>query len=177
MRNAEYPNLFHPGKAAGLPMILCLSPISEHTGLMKTAHLQIVECSTTAAAVPIQPASWDIWDQKYRLKAKDGRVIDSAIDDTYQRVAKAIAAVETTHELRQYWCERFLWALRHGAIPAGRIISNAGAWDHKPATSTINCTVSGVIKDSMDDILSWIRIGIVKVFFMREIAVLVHDVQ
>ena len=121
---------------------------------MKTAHLQIVECSTTAAAVPIQPASWDIWDQKYRLKAKDGRVIDSAIDDTYQRVAKAIAAVETTHELRQYWCERFLWALRHGAIPAGRIISNAGAWDHKPATSTINCTVSGVIKDSMDDILS-----------------------
>ncbi len=121
---------------------------------MKTAHLQIVECSTTAAAVPIQPASWDIWDQKYRLKAKDGRVIDSAIDDTYQRVAKAIAAVETTQELRQYWCERFLWALRHGAIPAGRIISNAGAWDHKPATSTINCTVSGVIKDSMDDILS-----------------------
>ncbi|NJM10634.1 MAG: adenosylcobalamin-dependent ribonucleoside-diphosphate reductase [Synechococcaceae cyanobacterium SM1_2_3] len=121
---------------------------------MKTAHLQIVECSTTAAAVPIQPASWDIWDQKYRLKAKDGRVIDSTIDDTYQRVAKAIAAVESTQELRQYWCERFLWALRHGAIPAGRIISNAGAWDHKPATSTINCTVSGVIKDSMDDILS-----------------------
>jgi ribonucleoside-diphosphate reductase alpha chain len=46
-----------------------------------------------------------------------------------------------------------LWALRHGAIPAGRIISNAGAWEHKPATSTINCTVSGTILDSMDDIL------------------------
>ncbi len=29
-----------------------------------------------------------------------------------------------------------------------------GALEHKPATSTINCTVSGTIRDSMDDILS-----------------------
>src|SRR6202030_2043711 len=43
--------------------------------------------------------------------------------------------------------------LRHGAIPAGRVTSNAGALEHKPATSTINCTVSGTIRDSMDDIL------------------------
>ena len=43
--------------------------------------------------------------------------------------------------------------MRKGAIPAGRITSNAGAWEHKPATSTINCTVSGLIRDSMDDIL------------------------
>ncbi|EQD59823.1 ribonucleoside-diphosphate reductase, adenosylcobalamin-dependent, partial [mine drainage metagenome] len=54
---------------------------------------------------------------------------------------------------REHWRERFLWALRHGAIPAGRITSNAGALTHKPATSTINCTVSGTIRDSMDDIL------------------------
>jgi len=33
------------------------------------------------------------------------------------------------------------------------VISNAGALEHKPATSTINCTVSGTIHDSMDDIL------------------------
>ena len=120
---------------------------------MKTAHLQPINCSTTAASVPMQPASWDIWDQKYRLKAKDGQVIDETIDGTYQRVAKALAKVETTPELREHWGDKFLWALRHGAIPAGRIISNAGAWDHKPATSTINCTVSGTITDSMDDIL------------------------
>ena len=50
--------------------------------------------------------------------------------------------------------EQFLWALRKGTIPAGRIISNAGAQEHKPATSTINCTVSGTIQDSMDDILA-----------------------
>ena len=120
---------------------------------MKTAHLQLADRPITAADVPMQPASWDIWDQKYRLKAKDGRPIDETMDGTCQRVARAVAEVETTPELREYWYEKFLWALRHGAIPAGRIVSNAGAWDHKPATSTINCTVSGTIQDSMDDIL------------------------
>jgi ribonucleoside-diphosphate reductase alpha chain len=44
--------------------------------------------------------------------------------------------------------------LHRGAIPAGRIISNAGALAWKPATSTINCTVSDTIGDSMDDILA-----------------------
>ena len=120
---------------------------------MKTAHLQPVDCSTAAADVPMQPASWDIWDKKYRLKAKDGQAIDETIDGTHQRVARALAEVEAAPELREHWYEKFLWALRHGAIPAGRIISNAGAWEHKPATSTINCTVSGTIIDSMDGIL------------------------
>lgn len=120
---------------------------------MKIAHLQSVDRPIAAANVPMQPASWDIWDKKYRLTAKDGQAVDATIDSTYQRVAQALAAVEQTPKLQEYWYERFLWALRHGAIPAGRIISNAGAWEHKPATSTINCTVSGTIQDSMDDIL------------------------
>lgn len=120
---------------------------------MKTAHLKPVDNSTIATDVPIQPASWDIWDKKYRLQAKDGQIIDKSIDCTFRRVAHALADIETTPELREHWSEKFLWALRHGAIPAGRIISNAGAWAHKPATSTINCTVSGTIEDSMDDIL------------------------
>lgn len=120
---------------------------------MKTAYLKPIDRPTAAADVPMQPASWDIWDKKYRLKAKDGQMIDETIDNTYQRVALALAEVETMPELRAHWNEKFLWALRHGAIPAGRIISNAGAWEHKPATSTINCTVSGIIQDSMDDIL------------------------
>ena len=104
-------------------------------------------------AVPFQEASIDIWNTKYRLTAKDGTPIDQSMDDTYQRVAIAIADVEAP-ALRAEWHERFLWALRKGAIPAGRITSNAGALDHKPATSTINCTVSGTITDSMDDILN-----------------------
>jgi ribonucleoside-diphosphate reductase alpha chain len=103
-------------------------------------------------AVPFQDASLDIWDKKYRLTAKDGTPIDKSMDDTYKRVARALADVER-EEIRDHWNERFLWALRRGAIPAGRVTSNAGALEHKPATSTINCTVSGTIRDSMDDIL------------------------
>src|SRR5262244_12604 len=103
-------------------------------------------------AIPFQEASLDIWDKKYRLTAKDGTPIDKTMDDTYKRVARALADVER-EEVREHWNERFLWALRRGAIPAGRVISNAGALEHKPATSTINCTVSGTIHDSMDDIL------------------------
>lgn len=109
------------------------------------------ECNTPD--VPMQPASVEIWASKYRLQTRDGDPIDQSIDATWKRVARALAEVEETPDLRSHWEERFLWALRHGAIPAGRIISNAGAQAHKPATSTINCTVSGTIEDSMDDIL------------------------
>jgi ribonucleoside-diphosphate reductase alpha chain len=111
-----------------------------------------IHAPARSADVPVQPASLDIWDKKYRLKAKDGTAIDRDVDESYQRVARALAEAETP-DLREHWYERFLWALRRGAIPAGRITSNAGAWAYKPATSTINCTVSGTIEDSMDDIL------------------------
>src|ERR1700741_5478335 len=74
------------------------------------------------------------------------------MDDTYKRVARALADIES-EDVREHWYERFLGAWRRGAIPAGRVTSNAGALEHKPATSTINCTVSGTIRDSMDDIL------------------------
>ncbi|MBV1878084.1 MAG: adenosylcobalamin-dependent ribonucleoside-diphosphate reductase [Pseudomonadales bacterium] len=117
------------------------------------------ECNTELNAIPtnvneitLQLTSLDIWDNKYCLKTKQGIPLDKNIDETYQRVAKALAKVEDTKS-RQHWNDEFLWALRHGAIPAGRIISNAGAQAHKPATSTINCTVSGIIEDSMEDIL------------------------
>ena len=106
-----------------------------------------------ARSIPYQEASLDIWDKKYRLSAKDGTPIDQTMDDTYKRVARALADVEK-EEVREHWYEQFLWALRRGAIPAGRVTSNAGAQEHKPATSTINCTVSGTIRDSMDDILA-----------------------
>lgn len=102
--------------------------------------------------IPFQSVSMDIWDKKYRLKSKKNEFIDNNIQETYNRVARALADVEDSEKI-EFWHERFLWALQHGAIPAGRITSNAGALEHKPATSTINCTVSGVIQDSMTDIL------------------------
>jgi len=118
---------------------------------MSSVRLEAVARETVE--IPLQPASFDIWDKKYRLKSKRGEAIDETIDDTYKRVARALSETEQSAEKQKYWYERFLWALRRGAIPAGRITSNAGALEHKPATSTINCTVSGTITDSMDGIL------------------------
>jgi ribonucleoside-diphosphate reductase alpha chain len=113
----------------------------------------VTDGPTGAAEPPLQPASIDIWDSKYRLRARDGQALDADPEASFARVARALARVEATPELREHWTARFLHALRRGAIPAGRILSNAGAEEHKPATSTINCTVSGTIRDSMDDIL------------------------
>jgi len=104
--------------------------------------------------LPLQETSLDIWDKKYRLKTKDGENVDKTITDTIHRVARALSEVEKNENDQRHWYGKFVWALEQGAIPAGRITSNAGALAHKPATSTINCTVSGTITDSMDDILA-----------------------
>ncbi len=103
--------------------------------------------------LPIQPASLDIWDQKYRLRKQGNIAIDNSIDDTFRRLSRALADQEQSDELRTHWYDRFLWALQNGAIPAGRIMSNVGAGEYRSNTSTINCTVSGTVQDSMDDIL------------------------
>jgi ribonucleoside-diphosphate reductase alpha chain len=116
-----------------------------------TAKLHVVANAVTE--IPFQDASIDIWDTKYRLKTKEGVAIDATMDETYQRVARALSEAEKGKSKQEQYYKEFLWALRQGVIPAGRIISNAGALEHKPATSTINCTVSGTIADSMDDIL------------------------
>ncbi len=122
---------------------------------MSNVNLCAVNSSDIKAVteIPFQEASMDIWDKKYRLKSKDGEPVDQDIQSTYERVARALSEVETGKKNQQQWYEKFVWALKQGAIPAGRITSNAGALAHKPATSTINCTVSGTIQDSMDDIL------------------------
>lgn len=102
--------------------------------------------------LPMQAASQDIWHTKYQLKTKTGAAVDTDIEGTYERVARALSEVEEESK-RESVYKDFKWALKHGVIPAGRIMSNAGAGEHKPATSTINCTVSGTVFDSMDDIL------------------------
>ncbi len=113
-------------------------------------NLQLIPESPES--IDFQDASLDTWDRKYRLKSKTGEVIDKTIEDTYIRVARALAEVEA-RPVRKRWFDDFVWALQNGAIPAGRIVSNAGAQEHKPSTSTINCTVSNTISDSMKSIL------------------------
>jgi ribonucleoside-diphosphate reductase alpha chain len=110
------------------------------------------KAQAVVTTIPMQDASLDIWNSKYQLKTKTGEAVDKDIEATYTRVATALSQVENKADRAQHMKD-FAWALRHGAIPAGRITSNAGAEAHKPATSTINCTVSGSVQDSMNDIL------------------------
>ncbi len=104
------------------------------------------------AKVDFQETSLDIWGSKYQLKDNEGNAIDKTIDDSYERIATALSKIEKP-ELVEKQKKSFLWALQNGAIPAGRITSNAGAEKHKPSTSLINCTVSGTIPDSMNGIM------------------------
>ncbi|CCK76420.1 Ribonucleoside-diphosphate reductase [Oleispira antarctica RB-8] len=110
-----------------------------------------------AFVLPLQDASKDIWDSKYRLKTAQGDPLDADINATFKRVAIAISDVEKNKTLQAKWQKKFEWAMRWGAIPAGRIMSNAGASEYKPATSTINCTVSGIVEDSMQGILDKVQ--------------------
>jgi ribonucleoside-diphosphate reductase alpha chain len=102
----------------------------------------------------LQPASQDIYNKKYQLADRDGTLVDVDVDSTYTRVASALAANEIEKE---YWTEKFKYAMDNGATPAGRIISNAGASKYKPSTSLINCTVSASIEDSMPGILEGVK--------------------
>ena len=101
----------------------------------------------------LQLASLDIWRSKYQLKTSAGEPIDHSVIDTFERVAQAIASVESTPAKQKKYRDEFLWALMNGAVPAGRIVSNAGAGEYKPTASTINCTVSATIEDSMQGIV------------------------
>ena len=93
--------------------------------------------------VPMQGISLEQWAKKYQLRDRDGTPIDQDLQGTCKRVARALADLEPRD--RDHWYDEFLWALNHGAVGAGRIMSNAGAWEYKPATSLINCTVSGTV--------------------------------
>lgn len=100
--------------------------------------------------IALQDTSKDIWESKYQLKDHSGNPVDQTVDDTLNRVAVALASVEKDPNEH---IESFKWALSMGAVPAGRILANAGAEKFKTAVSLINCTVSQTIHDSMDDIL------------------------
>ncbi len=126
-----------------------LKPVSNHA-LSEAVAASLTEAFDVSG---YQIASVDIWRDKYRLCDAAGNPIDSSILDTYVRVARALSANEATEALQGHWFNRFLWAMINGAIPAGRVLANAGAEAFKPAVSTINCTVSQTLHDSMDGIM------------------------
>ncbi len=98
-------------------------------------------------SAPIAAISQQIWDMKYRLKSPDGRPVDKTIDDTWARVANALAAREADPEI---WAQHFKDALTgFKFLPAGRIISGAGT---DRMVTLFNCFVMGEIPDDMSGI-------------------------
>src|SRR5690606_23824913 len=96
--------------------------------------------------------SQQIWDMKYRLKGADGTPVDKTIEDTWRRVARALAAPEKDADL---WAERFYEAMEDFRfLPAGRIVAGAGAGRN---VTLFNCFVMGTIPDDMGGIFEHLR--------------------
>ena len=90
------------------------------------------------------PISSRIWDMKYRLKAADGTPVDGTIEDTWRRVARALAAAEAEPAR---WEPAFYDALAgFRFLPAGRILAGAGA---ERQVTLFNCFVMGRVADDM----------------------------
>jgi ribonucleoside-diphosphate reductase alpha chain len=105
----------------------------------------------TAFATPI---SEQIWDMKYRLKTPEGVPVDQTVEDTWRRVARALAALEAEPE-RAAWEQRFHAALKgFRYLPAGRILSGAGTGR---AVTLFNCFVMGTIPDSLEGIFEMLK--------------------
>ena len=93
-----------------------------------------------------------IWDMKYRLKGPSGEPLDKTIEDTWRRVATALAAPERDPPL---WAERFYAAMSDFKfLPAGRVIAGAGSGRQ---VTLFNCFVMGTIPDDMGGIFAHLR--------------------
>ncbi len=95
-----------------------------------------------------------IWDAKYRYRDA-GKVKDATAEDTWRRVARALAGAETND--RAPWEQRFYGALEDFKfLPGGRILAGAGT-GHR--VTLFNCFVMGRIGDSMDGIFDALKEG------------------
>lgn len=98
--------------------------------------------------------SQQIWDMKYRLKGPDGAPVDKTIEDTWRRVADALAEAEPESR-RAELADRFAAAMADFKfMPAGRIIAGAGA---KRSVTLFNCFVMGTVPDDMSGIFEHLR--------------------
>ncbi len=98
------------------------------------------------------PIAEQIWDMKYRLKSGDGTPVDATVEDTWRRIARALASVEADPAL---WEDRFYAALEDFRyLPAGRIVAGAGTGR---SVTLFNCFVMGTIPDSMGGIFDGLK--------------------
>src|SRR5215470_9785893 len=100
------------------------------------------------------PIARDIWDMKYRLKTIEGEPIDMTVEDTWLRVARAVAEAEAP-EARGQWAEAFYRILAdYRFLPAGRILAGAGSGR---TVTLFNCFVMGTLDDSMAGIFEGLK--------------------
>lgn len=98
------------------------------------------------------PIAEQIWDMKYRFKQADGTPIDKTVEDSWQRIARSLAAVETAPA---EWEPKFYDALADFKfLPAGRITAGAGT---ERSVTLFNCFVMGTIPDSMGGIFDMLK--------------------
>ncbi|GGE50400.1 adenosylcobalamin-dependent ribonucleoside-diphosphate reductase [Actibacterium pelagium] len=98
------------------------------------------------------PIAEQIWDMKYRLKEADGTPIDLTVEDSWRRIARALAEVEAEPAV---WEERFYAALEDFKyLPAGRITAGAGT---DRSVTLFNCFVMGTVPDSMGGIFDMLK--------------------
>jgi ribonucleoside-diphosphate reductase alpha chain len=110
-----------------------------------------VHASLGSAIERAAPISRQIWDAKYRLKA-DGVPVDATIEDSWRRVARALAGVEKEPGR---WEQQFYEALQDFRfLPAGRILSGAGT---ARRVTLFNCFVMGDIEDDLGSIFDHLR--------------------
>jgi ribonucleoside-diphosphate reductase alpha chain len=101
---------------------------------------------------PVSGLSQRIWDMKYRLKTAAGDPVDKSIEQTWRRVARALAKPEGDSKL---WAKRFYEALEgFQFIPAGRILAGAGTARN---VTLFNCFVMGNIPDDMGGIFEHLK--------------------
>src|SRR5579859_1441519 len=101
----------------------------------------------------IAPISQQIWDMKYRLKGLGGEAVDKTIEESWRRVASALAEAEPKD--REAWTARFAEALADFRfLPAGRILSGAGT---ARKVTLFNCFVMGDIPDDMSGIFEQLK--------------------
>ena len=95
-----------------------------------------------------------IWDTRYRDRS-NGEERDRGVEDTWRRVARALAAVEPRE--RADWEGRFYRLLKgFRFLPGGRILAGAGTGRD---VTLFNCFVMGPIGDSMDAIFDALKEG------------------
>jgi len=100
----------------------------------------------------VAPISQQIWDMKYRFKGPDGTPVDDTIEDSWRRVARAVASVEADPGA---WEEAFYRSLEgFKFLPAGRILAGAGT---ERRVTLFNCFVMGTIPDDMSGIFEQLK--------------------